>query len=137
MSYTSQHFCSIGGELRKVEDFAAGVINKETTTFVTMLFVAIRMQKTSLYQRKIIVRRNTVAWVGIICFENKFFCDRCGAMLSGVFMVAFERRHAAHFNRDTSHVGALFFATMNGPECNKLSPSLFNHCFFLIKVCTN
>jgi hypothetical protein len=64
-----------------------------------------------------------------------FFCDGRGAILSGVLIVDFEQRHAAHFVLNTLHVGALFFVTMNEPECNELSPSLFNHCFFLITVC--
>jgi hypothetical protein len=83
------------------------------------------------------VRRNTVAWVELSVLRMNCFCDRRGAMLSGVSIVAFEQRHAAHFNCDTLHVGALFFATINGPESNKLSPSLFNHGFFLVKVCTH
>jgi hypothetical protein len=45
-SDTPQRLCSVSGELRKVEVFAAGMIGKKTTTFVTMLFMAIRMRES-------------------------------------------------------------------------------------------
>jgi hypothetical protein len=57
--------------------------------------------------------------------------DWCGFVLVGVFKVAFAQRHAGHFKCDTSHVGALFFVTMNGPECINLFPSLVNVSFSL------
>ncbi len=103
--------------LQEVGYFAACMVNKEATTWISVALFSKCVWEMTLNWREIVVRWYTITRHQLILSEDMSLQRRTGSLIIRSLCRGFSIETCCNLSFEVSHVGTQLFVGKNGPEC--------------------